>query len=42
VVIGLGRQGDLVEVTSGLTAADKVIVGGREGLVEGEKVRIAD
>lgn len=42
VVIGLGRQGDLVEVTSGLTAADKVIVGGREGLVEGERVKTAE
>ena len=32
--------GDLVEVVSGLAPQDKLIVGGREGLKEGSRVRV--
>lgn len=41
-VIQLGRAGtgQLIEVTQGLTALDKLIVGGREGLEEGERIRV--
>jgi HlyD family secretion protein len=41
--ITLGRAGteDLVEVTDGLTPTDKLISGGREGLRENERIRIA-
>jgi multidrug efflux pump subunit AcrA (membrane-fusion protein) len=42
VVLGAGRQGDLVEVVSGLSALDRVIVGGKDGLVDGERVRVAE
>jgi RND family efflux transporter MFP subunit len=40
--IGLGRAGtgQLVEVTQGLTALDKLIVGGREGLEDGDRIRV--
>ena len=40
--IQLGRvgTGQLIEVTQGLTALDKLIVGGREGLEEGERIRV--
>jgi HlyD family secretion protein len=40
VELGL-TAGDLVEVTSGLSPSDKVIVAGREGLKEGARVRVA-
>lgn len=40
-VVELGRSGgDLVEVVSGLAASDKLIVAGREGLTDGDRVRI--
>ena len=32
--------GDLVEVVSGLAASDKLIVGGRDGLTDGARVRV--
>jgi HlyD family secretion protein len=40
--IQLGRAGtdQLVEVAAGLTALDKLIVSGREGLTEGQRIRI--
>jgi hypothetical protein len=39
--VKLGRAaGDLVEVIEGLTATDRLIVQGREGLTEGERIRI--
>ncbi len=40
--IKLGRPltAELVEVTEGLTAADKLIVAGREGLSDGERIKI--
>jgi hypothetical protein len=40
VKLGLALTGDLVEVTDGLTAADKLIVAGRESLVEGDRIQI--
>ncbi|MFO0840935.1 MAG: efflux RND transporter periplasmic adaptor subunit [Gemmataceae bacterium] len=40
VEVGLSA-GDLVEVTRGLAASDKLIVGGREGLKEGDRVRVS-
>jgi multidrug efflux pump subunit AcrA (membrane-fusion protein) len=40
VRLGLAGTSELVEVASGLTAADKLIVGGREGLVEGARIVI--
>ena len=39
VELGLSA-GDLVEVVAGLDTSDKVIVGGREGLREGARVRV--
>jgi RND family efflux transporter MFP subunit len=39
VELGLS-SGDLVEVVSGLAAQDKLIVGGREGLKDGSRVRV--
>jgi hypothetical protein len=40
--IQLGRAGtaQLTEVTTGITALDKLIVGGREGLRNGDRIRI--
>jgi HlyD family secretion protein len=40
--IQVGRAGteQLVEVTQGLTALDKLIVGGREGLSDGQRIRV--
>ena len=32
--------GELVEVVSGLSSADKVIAAGREGLRDGERIRV--
>lgn len=42
-IVQLGQAGteELVEVTSGLTALDKLIVSGREGMVDGERIKIA-
>jgi multidrug efflux pump subunit AcrA (membrane-fusion protein) len=41
--VQLGRAGDeqLVEITSGLTPTDKLIVAGRESLAERKRIRIA-
>jgi multidrug efflux pump subunit AcrA (membrane-fusion protein) len=41
--VQIGRAGTdrLVEVTHGLTALDKLIVGGREGLRDGDRIRVA-
>lgn len=39
VEVGLG-SGDLIEVVAGLTAEEKLIVGGRDGLREGVRVRV--
>ena len=40
--ITLGKAGtnELVEVTAGVTAMDKIITGGRDGLTDGERIRI--
>lgn len=41
--IKVGQQtgkGDLVEVLEGLTELDKIIVGGREGLTDGERITV--
>jgi HlyD family secretion protein len=40
--VQVGRAGtdQLVEVTQGLTALDKLIVAGREGLTDGTRIRI--
>lgn len=41
-MVQLGRAGteQLVEVTQGLTALDKLIVGGRDGLSDGQRIRV--
>lgn len=41
-VVTLGQAGtnELVEVTQGLSALDKIIVGGREGLTDGVRIRV--
>jgi hypothetical protein len=41
--VKLGRAGtkELIEVVDGLTATDKLIVGGREGLEEGTRITIS-
>lgn len=36
-----GNAGELVEVTSGLSSSDKLIVGGRDGLKDGDRVKVA-
>ncbi|MCO6046510.1 efflux RND transporter periplasmic adaptor subunit [Aeoliella sp. ICT_H6.2] len=42
IEVGRGvAEGGLVEVLSGLSPTDKLIVGGRESLSEGERVRVA-
>jgi HlyD family secretion protein len=40
--VQVGRAGteQLVEVTQGLTALDKLIVGGREGLADGQRIEV--
>jgi HlyD family secretion protein len=39
--VDLGASlGDLVEVVSGLTSSDKLIVGGRDGLKDGDRIRV--
>lgn len=40
IQLGRGATGQLVEVTQGLTAFDKLIVSGREGLEDGQRIRI--
>jgi HlyD family secretion protein len=40
VRIGPGQFGELVEVVEGLTAADKLIAGGREGLRDGQRITV--
>jgi RND family efflux transporter MFP subunit len=40
VQLGGARTEQLVEVTAGLTAMDKLIAGGREGLTDGARIRI--
>jgi RND family efflux transporter MFP subunit len=41
IKLGLGMQGDLIEVADGLTPADKLIAGGREGLTDGQRISIS-
>lgn len=41
IQLGRAKTDQLVEVTSGLTPTDKLIVGGRESLAEGSRIRIA-
>jgi len=33
-------RGELIEITSGLSGSDKLIVGGREGLSDGQRIRV--
>ena len=42
-IVRLGRAGtaELVEVLEGLTPTDRLIVGGREGLTDGERITIS-
>ncbi len=40
VQLGLAGTNQLTEVTTGITALDKLIVGGREGLRHGDRIRI--
>jgi HlyD family secretion protein len=40
VQVGRASLGQLIEVTQGLTALDKLIVGGREGLADGQRIRV--
>ncbi|MEX2176633.1 MAG: HlyD family efflux transporter periplasmic adaptor subunit [Pirellulaceae bacterium] len=40
IQLGRAGTGQLVEVTQGLTALDKLIVGGREGLEDGDRIRV--
>jgi multidrug efflux pump subunit AcrA (membrane-fusion protein) len=40
VVLGRGRQGELIEIVSGLQPSDKLITSGREQLKPGERIRI--
>lgn len=40
IKLGLPISAELVEVTDGLNAADKLIVAGREGLTDGERIKI--
>jgi RND family efflux transporter MFP subunit len=40
IKLGQGALGDLVEVVEGLTPADKVIAGGREGLTDGLRITV--
>jgi RND family efflux transporter MFP subunit len=40
VKLGLGTLGNLAEIVEGLTAADKVIAGGREGLTDGQRIAV--
>jgi HlyD family secretion protein len=40
ITLGAAATGDLVEVTAGLTAADKLIASGREELSEGQRISV--
>jgi multidrug efflux pump subunit AcrA (membrane-fusion protein) len=40
IQLGRAKTDQLIEVTSGLTPTDKLVVGGRESLAEGSRVRI--
>jgi RND family efflux transporter MFP subunit len=40
IQLGRASAGQLVEVTQGLTALDKLIVTGREGLKDGQRIRV--
>jgi len=40
IQVGRAGTGQLVEVTQGLTALDKLIVAGREGLTDGQRIRV--
>jgi hypothetical protein len=40
IQLGPASADQLIEVTQGLTALDKLIVGGREGLADGTRIRI--
>jgi multidrug efflux pump subunit AcrA (membrane-fusion protein) len=40
VTLGRSASGDLIEITAGLTAADKLIAGGREDLAEGDRITV--
>jgi multidrug efflux pump subunit AcrA (membrane-fusion protein) len=40
VTLGPAASGELVEVTAGLTAADKLIAGGREEISEGQRINV--
>ena len=40
VTLGRAASGDLVEITAGLTAADKLIAGGREELTDGQRITV--
>jgi HlyD family secretion protein len=40
VQTGIAQEGDLIEIVDGLTAADKLIVSGRDGMRDGQRVRI--
>jgi hypothetical protein len=41
IQLGPALTADLVEVTEGLTAADKLIVAGREALMDGARITIS-
>jgi RND family efflux transporter MFP subunit len=40
IELGYGTQGDLVEVADGLTATDRLISSGRDGLGDGQRIHI--
>lgn len=40
VKLGTGSNGDLVEITDGLTPADKLIAGGRDSLRDGQRITV--
>jgi RND family efflux transporter MFP subunit len=40
ITLGKASAGELVEVADGLSPTDKLIVGGREGLADGERIKV--
>lgn len=40
IQLGRASAGELVEVTEGLTALDKLVVNGRDGLTDGQRIRV--
>lgn len=40
IKLGTALQGELIEVLEGLTPADKLIAGGREGLRDGDRIKV--